>query len=358
MNRLSNIEINFLVILTFYILLISSPANAQNDQLIRITPEQAGFSSEKLIELESYLKDAGSSSLILIDNGKIFFEWGNIYKKHLIHSIRKALLNSLYGIYIERGIIDTCATLEEIGIDDIEPKLTSLEKSARIIDLLKSRSGIYHPAAAESEGMESSRPVRGSHRPGEAYYYNNWDFNVLGAILEQKTGKNIYNLFAEEIAQPLGMLHYKGDYTIINGEDPNSKIPETDGIYQYEKSKSKFPAYHFRMSAYDLALYGVLYANGGNWEGKQIVSKSWIEKSITPYSITDTNFGIAYGMLWTINMKYASYEHTGLGVHLLRIYPDSKMVIVHRVDTEKVSDFTSNKLYPIFGIIFGARLPK
>ena len=80
--------------------------------------------------------------------------------------------------------------------------MTALEKSARVIDLLKSRSGIYHPAAAESEGMEESRPERGIHKPGEAYYYNNWDFNVLGAILEQKTGKNIYTLFAEEVANP------------------------------------------------------------------------------------------------------------------------------------------------------------
>ena len=62
-------------------------------------------------------------------------------------------------------------------------------------------------------------------------------------------------------------------------------------------------------------------------------------------------------MLWQANMNYASYQHTGLGVHMLRIYPDSKMVVVHRVDTEHENDFTSDQLYPIFGTIFGARLP-
>lgn len=76
----------------------------------------------------------------------------------------------------------------------------------------------------------------------------------------------------------LGMLHYKGRYENIDATDTEFEIPDADGFYQYEKNKSIFPAYHFRMSAYDLALYGILYANGGRWQGKQIVSKSWIEK--------------------------------------------------------------------------------
>jgi CubicO group peptidase (beta-lactamase class C family) len=357
MSKLSKNSGNFLRLLVLYLCMLSTSIHAQNDQLKRITPEQAGFSSEKLAELTPYLEKEGSSSLILVSDGRVFFEWGDIYKKQLVHSIRKALLNSLYGIFTERGIIDTSATLKEIGIDDTEPKLTSLEKGAKVIDLLKSRSGIYHPAAAESEGMEASRPERGIHRPGEAFYYNNWDFNVLGAILKDKTGRNIYDLFAEEVAKPLGMIHYKGEYENIDASDADFEIPEADGFYQYEKNKSMFPAYHFRMSAYDLALYGILYANSGNWQGKQIVSKSWIEKSTKPYSIMDRNYGIAYGMLWNVNMNYASYQHTGMGVHMLRIYPDSKMVVVHRVDTENESEFTSDKLYPIFGIIFGARVP-
>lgn len=349
---------SLIIILSINIIFNTTNAIAKNDQLIRIKPEQAGFSSEKLAELESYLKDKGSSSLILISNGKIFFEWGDIHKKHLVHSIRKGLLNSLYGIYVEKGVIDTSVTLAEVGIDDIEPTLTELEKSARIIDLLKSRSGIYHPAAAESEGMEASRPKRKIHKPGEAYYYNNWDFNVLGAILEQKVGKSIYSIFAEDVAMPLGMLHYKGEYTSIDVTKTDLGIPDADGFYQYEKNKSKFPAYHFRLSAYDLALYGILYSNGGSWNGKQIVPKSWIEISTKPYSITDEKYGVAYGMLWKVMTKYGCYEHTGMGVHLLRIYPGSKMIIVHRVDTEHENNFTSNDLYPIYGIIFGARLPK
>jgi CubicO group peptidase (beta-lactamase class C family) len=175
---------------------------AQNDSFERISPEQAGFSTSELKKLRTYLEEAGSSSLILASNGKIFFEWGDIHKKLTVHSIRKPLLNSLFGIYFDRGMIDTTLTLRELAIDDIEPGLTETEKEARIADLLKSRSGIYHPAAAESDGMIAAKPQRGLHQPGEAFYYNNWDFNVLGYIFEHQTGKSIYEAFLQDVALP------------------------------------------------------------------------------------------------------------------------------------------------------------
>src|SRR6266436_1013879 len=66
------------------------------------------------------------------------------------------------------------------------------EKRATIADLLKARSGVYHPAVAETEWMKARRPARGSHLPGAIWYYNNWDFNALGTIFEPASGTHIY----------------------------------------------------------------------------------------------------------------------------------------------------------------------
>jgi CubicO group peptidase (beta-lactamase class C family) len=130
----------------------------------------------------------------------------------------------------------------------------------------------------------------------------------------------------------------------------------TDGYYQYEPDKSKFPAYHFRMSAYDLALYGVLYANNGVWKGKQIIPEDWVAYSTEPLSIVNEANGIARGILWGVNLKYSSFQHSGYGGHLLRVYPNSKMVFVHRVNTENEEEFVEEyKLYPMFGILFGSK---
>jgi CubicO group peptidase (beta-lactamase class C family) len=320
-----------------------------------------GFSKQKLDTLVSFLKTSGSSSLIIISNKKTILEWGTSQKKHTIHSIRKAVLNSLLGIYITNGTIDTTQTIASLKIDDIVP-LSKLEKTATIADLLKSRSGIYHHAAAVSKGMLAKMPKRETHKPNEAYYYNNWGFNVLGYILEIKTGKSIYDLFYEHIAKPIGMS-YQNKHTklYVKSEDENDiDISNLDGFYQYELEKSKYPAYHFRLSARDLALYGQLYLNEGNWNGKQLIPKEWITLSTQPINITYKPAGLAYGILWGVLMKTKnrsskSFYHTGTGVHMLAVYPASKMILIHRVDTEKEYDFAEKKLYKMIDLVWNSK---
>lgn len=329
-----------------------------------ITPEEAGFDPHKLDSLAMYLEEVGSSGLMILVEGKVAFDWGETSRKHTIHSIRKAMLNALYGIKVAEGVIDTSMTIAELGIDDIFP-LTEKEKSARIADLLRSRSGIYHPAAAVSDGMLRGMPERGAHRPGEYYYYNNWDFNVLGAILEQQTGKSIYELFYEEIALPLGMKDFKGEYTSLDLDEADDEkeigFSDVDGFYQYESSKSKYPAYHFRMSARDMALYGQLYLQRGKWKGKQIIPENWIEASTKPYSVYNPDYGMAYGMLWDVLMKTErrssrSFYHTGTGIHMLGIYPASELVLVHRVNTEGEYDFSDTEFFGMIDRVWGARV--
>lgn len=323
-----------------------------------ISHEASGLESNKLDSLDSFLRSAGSSSLMIMIDGKIAHQYGDITKKHTVHSIRKSLINSLYGIALKEGLIDTSATLEELGIDDINI-LTKQEKQAKVADLLKSRSGVYHPAGAVSDGMLENIPQRGDYAPGEYFYYNNWDFNVLGYILEEASNQTIYELFDEKIAKPIGMQDYHGEFTEIDGEDPNSEIPETDGFYQRESSKSRYPAYHFRLSSRDMARYGQLYLQKGNWNGTQIVPEKWIEASTKPYSITNPNYGIAYGMLWYVlypneNRPTKSFYHTGNGVHMLGVYPGKQMVLIHRVDTENEYSFHQGNFYQMISKVFGS----
>ena len=348
-------------IICILLLLVTSCTQTAPYEFQYATPESKGHSSEKLALLKEHLEQSGSSSMLVLVDGEVIFEWGDTSQKHLIHSMRKALLNSLYGIAIKRGQIDTSMTLRELNINDIGG-LSENELNATVSDLLRSRSGVYHDAAAVNNAMLRDRPKRDTYRPGEHYYYNNWDFNTLGAILEQKTGKRIYDLFYEEIAKPTGMLDYKGSYTDIDGEATDDEtIPDTDGIYQHEKSKSQYPAYHFRMSARDLAIYRQLYLNYGVSNGKQLLSKEWIDTATKPYSIYNPKYGNAYGMLWYVRVPSEttirnSFFHTGVGVHMLGVYPDSKLVMVHRVDTENGVQYQEGDFYKMIRLLFDSKI--
>ena len=123
---------------------------------------------------------------------------------------------------------------------------------------------------------------------------------------------------------------------------------------------SKYPAYHFRLSTRDLALYGQLYLNKGNWNGKQLIPEKWIQFSTKPFNVTYKPAGLAYGVLWGVLMKTKnrsskSFYHTGTGVHMLAVYPKSNMVLVHRVDTEKEYDFKEDTLYKMIDLVWAAK---
>ena len=60
---------------------------------------------------------------------------------------KKYLSNLLFGIYAQKGRIELSATLEELGIDDIN-KLSKAEKQATALDLLKARSGLMQDDTA------------------------------------------------------------------------------------------------------------------------------------------------------------------------------------------------------------------
>jgi CubicO group peptidase (beta-lactamase class C family) len=313
--------------LTSYSCNSTDPPESDDNQLEYVTPEDVGYSSTLLNDAKQFAEQSGYAAVMALYDGKVFFSWGNIKQNYKCHSIRKPFLSALYGIYNQLGNINLNATLEQLGIDDIPPSLTTEEKQATVKDLLESRSGVYHKSAAETQEMKETRPARGSHPHGTFFYYNNWDFNAAGTIFEQETGAQIFEEFKRKIADPIGME----DFSVSNC------------YYQYEDSLSMYPAYSFRMSARDMARFGVLYQKNGNWKGNQIIPIDWIGESTTTYSILDSTAGIGYGYMWTTIpagsgfaqlIGASGFYHTGVGVHIVIILPELKLVLVERYDTD------------------------
>ncbi len=321
MNRLGHALIATAIILSIS---FGGHALAQNPGktwMQYATPEEAGFSSGKLKAVEELYEKNAASALLVVYDGNVLISKGEITRRYDTHSMRKSLISALYGIYSERGTIDIHKTLKEIGIDDTM-KLTEVERSATIQDLLKARSGIYIPAFGEAKSMANSRPARGSHPPNTFFYYNNWDFNVLGAIFQKVAGTNLFEAFDASLARPLEME----DFRPIDGR-----------FWRDTTRQTIYPKYDIKMSARDLARFGTLYCNGGSWNAQQVISKEWITESFTPYSATnDAAPGGGYGYLWwteVLDDSIAMYMALGWGGHVLAVVPQYKLVLVQRHDT-------------------------
>jgi homoserine O-acetyltransferase/O-succinyltransferase len=286
---------------------------------------RAGWSAEGLKAAREYSKTIPTAAVIIVSDGQIVDEWGETATRYNIHSIRKSILSALYGIHVRAGRIDLSKTLEQLGIDDNEPSLTAAEKQATLHDVLKARSGIYHPALYETAGMKAARPKRGSHQPGTFWYYNNWDFNVLGTVFGRLTKTDLFVEFKNRIADPIGMEDYRvDDGTYVTGPD------------------SVYPAYPFRLTARDMARFGLLFLQNGAWRGRQIVPSDWVKESTSSYSDVGPSGG--YGYLWWVavdgrhfpgvTLPAGSYSARGAGGHYIVVIPAYNTVIVHRVNTD------------------------
>ena len=293
----------------------------------RTTPQAAGWSSDLVAEAHDYARGIGTATLLVVQHGQIVDSLGNIDQRLELHSMRKSLLSALIGIAVGERRINLDSTLAQLGINDVGSALTPEESQATVQDLLESRSGVYHVALYETEGERRNRPPRGSHPHGTFWYYNNWDFNTLGTIYEHAAGESIFTAFLTRIAQPVGMQDYR----------------PTDGRY-VTGPESSIPAYPFRMTARDLARFGLLFLHGGRWGERQIVPAAWVAESTKPRSVTKVPSGYAY-LWWTgwdghgvpiMDLPTGAFWADGAGGQFVVVDPADDLVVVHQTNGEGV----------------------
>jgi CubicO group peptidase (beta-lactamase class C family) len=287
-------------------------------------PEAAGYRSPKLEAVEQMLYRLPTTSMLVVVSGRILYSYGDIGQVSYLASARKSILSMLYGKYVANGTINLDRTIGELGIDEADGLLPA-EKTTRVRDLLISSSGVYHPAGSPG-GDTSDVPARGSQRPGTYFYYNNWDFNVAGAVFEKLTGKTVFEAFVTELAGPLQLQDFQLSRQRMMG---------------YE-NQSRYLAYHFFLSARDMARLGLLMARGGQRKGEQIIPASWVKESTRQYVKAADLHGVfkngplGYGYLWWTAESRTGPEWAGsflaagnFGQYIL-VLPALDMVIVHR----------------------------
>jgi CubicO group peptidase (beta-lactamase class C family) len=312
--------------------------------------ECAGWSSAGLDSVRALLAGMSTTGMMAVVGGRVLMEYGDPQVVSYLASVRKSVLSMLYGIYVERGVIDLDETLAQIGIDDIGG-LTDAEKQATVRHLLSARSGVYHAASNSGDDLASA-PPRGSQAPGTYYLYSNWDFNALGTIFETKTAKDIYDALEEHIARPVSM------------QDFDRSIHRKSG----DTTRSVHRAYHMHFSTRDMARVGYLMLREGNWAGNQIVPRAWVHESTRPITRrTEMNpvrrrdgvFG--YGYLWWVFDREDlpdAYDgaYTGLGAvgQQILVMPRLDLVVAHKTQPGDGRSVSHNQFLEVVEVLVRA----
>jgi CubicO group peptidase (beta-lactamase class C family) len=241
-------------------------------------PESQGLDARRLAEAVEYLRDnAGSDGvqeLVMIRNGYLIWKGSDIDKVHGVWSATKSFTSTVLGLLVDDGKVtpDTKAK-------DYVPALATAYADVTLRHFTTMTSG-YRAARDEPRGSYRHGPSPTPFdpcssplfAPGTQYAY--WDsaMNEFGHVLTRIAGEPMSQLFRRRIADPIGMDPSQwrwGDFgprdgIIVNGGSGNSDN-------------------HVFLSARQMARFGHLFLNRGNWNGRQLLSEKWVDLATKPH---------------------------------------------------------------------------
>ena len=227
-------------------------------------------------------------SLLIARNGETIFAEAlrgpGLDRIANVKSVSKTLVATLLGTALDRGEIGGIdATLSETapGLipDAADPRVNDLTME----DLVTMRAGLERTSGPNYGAWVSSgnwvanalsRPFVAE--PGGRMLYSTGSFHVLGAVLARRTDRSLLALARDRLGDPLGI------------EFP-AWVRDPQGFYLGGNDMGMTPR--------GLLTFGEMVRQGGTWNGTQVVSRDWLDRSATPRTRSPWS-GLSYGYGW------------------------------------------------------------
>ena len=294
---------------------------------IEKTPESIGLDAIEVNELMDFVKvpKFNTQAAILIQGNNIIAEYyGEGYDKASLAtswSVAKSFTSTLIGIAIDEGYINSI----DDPITDYLPEWKGKDQDNILLKhLLAMQSGMDdHPLAGVifSTDMVKYSLDRNIARPPEkAFSYSNEDSMLLGKILENATGLSVQNYADKKL------------FDILEVEDK----------WWTDQAGNTVTYASLDMTPRDFAKFGLMIAQDGKWENKEVVSSGWLEAATISY-----NNLASYGFQWwTSNSpdekEYNFFSAKGLDGQLIYVWPEIDLIFVRFTNYEHVGDKNSS----------------
>lgn len=318
------------------------------------------------------MADRGPMSGIVVHQGYIIASWGNPSAVEMTHSVTKSMLSSVLGLALDQGLINS---LEDKVYPYLPPIEVMEQGNLSLSDPIQKSSFIYPfesphnrkitwehllRQTSDWEGTLWGKPdwadrpsdkpeewtTRQRFEPGSVYKYNDTRVNALALAATVVWRKPLPEVLREHLMQPIGASNtwvwtgYKNAWIVLDGK-----------LIQSVSGGGHFGGGLF-VNAYDMARFGLLSLRKGQWNGKQILSESWIKKAITPGAV-NKGYGFMNYFLNTDRKMYPSapakaYAHIGNGTNAIYVDPEHDLVVVVRWIEDKSMDGFLQRLLSAF----------
>ncbi len=302
-------------------------------------PEAQGMDSTKLIQmLEKIRNDRDAiDSITIVRNGYLVTDYYSYPfhkdKKHLIYSCTKSITSALIGIALDKGFIESIGQPVLGFFKDKPIALPGGQKNQMTLEhLLMMSSGMdtqdsylykWKGLVRATNSKDWVKYILGrpmAFAPGEHFEYSNGVSYLLGVILERSTNMDGAAFARQYLFGPLGIAEAEWK------RDPEGRIMGSGGM---------------QLRPRDMAKFGLLYLNKGRWDGKEIVSRQWVEAS-TQRHLKAALFN-GYGYHWWVDSKEC-YMAVGFRGQYIFVLPEQDMVVVFTSHLEQGDFYLPKRL--------------
>ena len=298
-------------------------------------PEDQGVDPNALAEIEGQVAAAYGQvrSVLIVRHGYLVYE---NYRHGLDHadghdvrSVTKSVVGALVGIAIAEGKVKGPEqTVGELLADqlpkDADPRMAGVSVNQLLTmtsglagdsDLSGGDPRIEDAMVKSPDWVQHVLGRRLETAPGTRFAYSNASSHLLSAIVANVSGGSTFAYARAKLFEPLG-IRTEGAFEPVL-DDPVDKAT----IEAYERANIAWPVdpqgYHYgaallRLPTRDLAKFGYLYLNGGQWDGKQVIPADYVAAATSPAG-RSPNLSMGYGWHWWVAVEDGHRTFTALG---------------------------------------------
>lgn len=321
----------------------SRPATSPADGLPRNRPEAHGVDPRTILAFLDEVRAAGLElqSFMLARGGDVIAEgWWSPYRAdrpHIMHSLTKSVAVSGVALALQEKLFGIDDKVVSFFPDELPAVVSDNLAAMTVRDLLTMRAG--HDAEISGSVWRQIRTswvaeffkVPVPLKPGTKFVYSSAVSFMLSAIVTKVTGQTLRDYMEPRFFAPLGITGLSWDV------GPGGINPGGNGL---------------SWKTADALKLGMLYAQRGRWNGKQILTPEWVDAATRPQVAEGE-----YGYQWWIGPGRAYYA-LGLFTQMSIVFPDHDAVLAVTAAIDGSEQFTPI-VWKHFPAAFGAgRLPR
>ncbi len=313
--------------------------NTPDISLEKADPSKYGLSESDIDEIKGHINNLPNlKSLLVVRNGKLIYEKHDDSKKevkpHHIFSITKSMISLLVGIAIDDGLLES----EELLIKPYFPGYYSMDHDVR-----KDKITIKHALTMTTmlnftdnnnwsyDGNIFIQFMRDDNardwildhemfltaEAGDQWFYGTPNTDLLSTIISTAAGMTTREYAEKHLFAPLGIYNY---------------------LWMHDSAENYYGGFSLFLRPRALARIGQMVLDGGVYQGKRIVSKQWLDKSLLRSFSLGGEDDWGYGYLWWQSRvgEHQMISAFGYGGQQISLVPDLNLMVVTTSDSDSL----------------------